>query len=179
MMLSLSLAPAVSTHIRDMPSISTLPTRLPSIEIGIQSRMNYVKDIITGQSHMVLIICSIFVGGVVIVGIFLALRSCARRCRTVFRGHHSVWGSLDAAERGDANDIVSLAPHEDFTLAPNTSWWEVVERREAEDPTFGEDLVIAPEYCVEDEVLSFDPDYCLKPGALWWEVVEAQEKAGS
>ncbi|XP_046585662.1 uncharacterized protein LOC124292567 [Haliotis rubra] len=162
-----------------MPSIPTLTPRLPWKEIRIQSRVNYVRDMITGQSHMVLMICTIVVGGVVIVGIFLAVRLCVRRCQSVVRGRHSVRGSLDAAENGDADDIVSLAPHEDFTLAPNTSWWEVVEKREAEDPTFGQDVVIAPEYCVEDEVLSYDPEYCLKPGALWWEVVEAQEKSGS
>ncbi|XP_067677186.1 uncharacterized protein [Haliotis asinina] len=177
MMPSLRLARAISTHLRDMPSKTFLPSRLSWKKT--ESLVNYVRDMITGQSHMVLIICTIVVGGVVIVGIFLAVRLCVRRCRSVVKDGHSVRGSLDAAENGNADDIVSLAPHEDFTLAPNALWWEVVEKREAEDPTFGQDVVIAPEYWVEDEDLSYDPEYCLKPGTLWWEVVEAQERAGS
>ncbi|XP_071112478.1 uncharacterized protein [Haliotis cracherodii] len=172
MMPSLRLVPDLSSHIPEMRSITTPSTRLTSNFNGIHYRENYEFEI--GPRDMALYLCAYLVGVMVIVGLLWSLRTCVRRLRC----RHCVRGSLDAAERGEADDTCSLAPDEDFTLAPNTAWWEVVVRKEAEDPTFGQDLVIAPEYWVDDEVLRYDPDYCLKSGALWWEVVEAQEKAG-
>ncbi|XP_067676682.1 uncharacterized protein [Haliotis asinina] len=168
---SLQLAPDVSSHVTDMQTIPTPSARLPSVVNGTHCREHYELE--TSPRDMVLFLCAFILCVIILMGLLWLLRKCVRRLRCSCSVRES---PLDAAERGEAD---SLAPHEDYSLAPNTLWWEVVVKREAEDPTFGRDLVIAPEYLVEDEVLRYDPDYCLKSGALWWEVVEAQEKAGN
>ncbi|XP_046548003.1 uncharacterized protein LOC124257972 [Haliotis rubra] len=168
---SLQLAPDVSSHFPDMETIPTPSTRLLNIVNGTHCGEYY--DFETGPRDMALFLCAFLLCVMIFVGLLWSLRKCVRRLRCPYSPRES---ALDAAERGESD---FLAPHEDYTLAPNTSWWEVVVKREAEDPTFGRDLVVAPEYLMEDEVLRYDPDYCLKSGALWWEVVEAQERAGS